>query len=127
MTQESTQSRFDALEQQFGAVATALRDGDPSQLESLSSQLQQMTIDFARELEAFSAVSGISATQLRRAKALSQGFPVLRESLLRRQALVDQALQVVVPATQTPTYGAPVASPYGAGPKASGRFQSFTA
>ena len=127
MSKDATQSRFDALEQQFGAVATALRDGDPSQLESVSRQLQQMTVDFARELEAFSAKSGISTTQLRRAKALSQGFPVLRESLMRRQALVDQALQVVVPATQTQTYAAPTASPYGAGPKASGRFQSFTA
>lgn len=127
MSKDATQSRFDALEQQFGAVAAALRDGDTSQLESLSSQLQQMTVEFARELEAFSATSGISSTQLRRAKALSQGFPVLRESLMRRQALVDQALQVVVPATQNQTYAAPTASPYGAGPKASGRFQSFTA
>ncbi len=127
MSEESTQSRFSALEQQFGMVAAALRDGDVSQLESLSRQLQHMTVEFARELEGFSALSGLSSTQLRRIKALSQGFPVLRESLLRRQALVEQALQVAVPATQSHTYAAPKTSPYAGGPKASGRIQSFSA
>lgn len=127
MSEESTQLRFVALEQQFGAVASALRDGDVSQLESLSAQLQQMTVEFARELEGFSARAKLSSTQLRRIKALSQGFPVLRESLLRRQALVDQALRVAVPATHSQTYAATKTGPYGAGPKASGRIQSFTA
>lgn len=127
MSEESTQLRFTALEQQFGAVASALRDGDISQLESLSTQLQQMTLAFARDLEGFSALANMSSTQLRRIKALSQGFPMLRESLLRRQALVDQALRVAVPATHSQTYAAPKAGPYGAGPKASGRIQGFTA
>lgn len=127
MSEESTQSRFTALEQQFGAVASALRDGDISQLESLSTQLQQMTVEFARDLEGFSALANMSSTQLRRIKALSLGFPVLRESLLRRQTLVDQALRVAVPATHSQTYAASKTGPYGAGPKASGRIQSFTA
>jgi hypothetical protein len=127
MSEESTQMRLAALEQQFGAVAVALRDGDVFQLEALSTQLQQMTVEFAREVSGFSALAEISSTQLRRIKALSQGFPVLRESLLRRQALVNQALNVAVPATQNQTYATPKASAYGAGPKASGRFQGFAA
>ena len=64
---------------------------------------------------------------MRRIQALGQGFQVLRDSLARRQALVDQALRVVVPAVQTATYGAAAASPYGAGPKASGRLEGIRA
>jgi hypothetical protein len=126
MSEESTPG-LDALERQFGAVASALRDGDLSQLEGLSSKLQQMTVDFACTVRDGSSASATSFTQLRRVKALSQGFQVLRESLLRRQALVDQALQVVVPATQSTTYSTSAASQYGAGPKASGKFQSLLA
>ncbi|TAH11625.1 MAG: hypothetical protein EAZ11_08645 [Curvibacter sp.] len=127
MNEELAQLRFAALEQQFGAVATALCEGDTSQLESLSRQLQQMTVEFAQEVEAFSAQAGVSSTQLRRIKALCQGFPVLRETLQRRQALVSQALMVAVPATQNQTYSVSNTGPFGAGPKASGRIQSFSA
>jgi 1,6-anhydro-N-acetylmuramate kinase len=127
MNEELTQLRLAALEQQFGAVATALCDGDASQLESLSRQLQQMTVEFAQEAASFSAHPGMSSTQLRRIKALCQGFPVLRETLQRRQALVSQALMVAVPATQNQTYAVSSAGPFGAGPKASGRIQSFSA
>ncbi|MDZ7937810.1 MAG: hypothetical protein U5M53_05815 [Rhodoferax sp.] len=126
MSEESTPG-FDALEKQFGSVALALREGDATQLEALSSQLQQMTVDFARTMRDFPSTSATSFTQLRRVKALGQGFQVLRESLLRRQALVDHALQVVVPATRSATYSSSSAGHYGAGPKASGEFQSFLA
>lgn len=118
---------FDALEQQFGAVALALRNGDSAQLEALSSQLQQMTLDFARAVQEAPPQRDMSTTQLRRIRALGQGFQVLRDSLARRQALVDQALRVVVPAVQTATYGAASASPYGAGPKASGKLHGIQA
>jgi hypothetical protein len=127
MTENLTQLRLAALEQQFGAVATALCDGDASQLESLSRQLQQMTVEFAQEATSFSAQPGMSSTHLRRIKALFQGFPVLRETLQRRQALVSQALMVAVPATQNQTYSVSNTGPFGAGPKASGRIQSFSA
>jgi hypothetical protein len=126
MSDESTPG-LDALELQFGAVAAALRDGDTSQLEGLSSKLQQLTVDFARTVRDAPTTSATSFTQLRRVKALSQGFQVLRESLLRRQALVDHALLVVVPATQSATYSASATGHYGAGPKASGKFQSLLA
>jgi hypothetical protein len=126
MSKQSSTVRMDALEAQFSAVAVALRDGDVSQLESLSTRLQQMTVEFAHELAEQPQVANMSFTQLRRARALAQGFVTLRESLLRRQAVVEQALQVVIPATQAPTY-APMGSPYGAGPKSSGRFQGVAA
>lgn len=124
---DNTSTGFEALEQQFGAVSSALRDGDSTQLEVLSGQLQQMTVDFARAIQDAPPQNAMSATQLRRIRALGQGFQVLRESLARRQALVDQALRVVVPAVQTATYGAPTGSPYGAGPRASGKLHGVQA
>jgi hypothetical protein len=49
----------------------------------------------------------------------------LREAVMRHAVMTDQALQTLVPATQSHTYGAGVAgaglSPYGAVARASGR------
>jgi hypothetical protein len=57
---------------------------------------------------------------------LSSTLAQVREQLVRRQGLVDQALKIMVPAMHMPVY-AGQAGPYGAGGLSSGRFQTFTA
>ena len=126
MSVTSLELQLDLLERQFNEVSSALVDGDPVAVESSSLALQQLAVDFVQIADELGRSSLNTGHLPVRIKALAQGIPALRENLLRRYSFVERALELVVPATQQPTY-ATTASPYGNGVKQSGQFKVFSA
>ncbi|WP_296510465.1 hypothetical protein [Rhodoferax sp.] len=115
----SPDSYFDALESHFNQLAVAVAAGDIEVLPALSEQVQKLSINLAEVWQQWQRQGLNDAVVTARIKALAEGFQVVRANLLRRAMLVEQTLNLVVPATMDPTYAGGGA--YGAGPKSSGR------
>ena len=112
-----------ALEVQLERVSSWLLEGAADGLPEMASELQSLSLQAGRLL----ATQALQATDVARMRAVGLGIGRLREHLARRQALVDQALAMLLPATVPSVYSS-VSGPYGAGgAKASGRFQSLSA
>jgi hypothetical protein len=118
-------SYFDTLEAQFHQLAMAVAAGETEALPLLSEQLQQLAVNLSTVWRQWQRQGLASATVQQRVRALSEGLQVVRANLLRRANLVEQALNLVVPATVEPTYAGTGA--YGTGPKASGRWATMSA
>ncbi len=126
MSFTSLEHQLNLIERQFNEVSRSLVDGDPVTVETSSGALQQLAVDFVQMVDE-SGQSILNTPQLAlRIKAISEGMPVLRESLIRRSAFVDRALQLVVPATQQTTY-ATSSGPYGGAFKQSGQMKAQSA
>lgn len=118
-------SYFDALEAHFNELAVAVAAGDIDVLPSLSEQVQQLSVTLSEVWHQWHRQGLTNGIVTQRVKALAEGLQVVRANLLRRAMLVEQALNLVVPATVEPTYAG--SATYGSGPKASGRFTTFAA
>jgi hypothetical protein len=127
MSFTSLEKQLDLLEQQFNEVSSALIDGDPVLVESSSAALQQLAVDFLQIADELGRGSLAPAHLALRVKTLAVGLPTLHANLLRRSFYVDRALQLVVPATQAPTYSAASTNPYGNGVRQSGQFKVMSA
>ncbi|CAM8634879.1 hypothetical protein MCEMSEM22_00739 [Comamonadaceae bacterium] len=118
-------SYFDALEAHFNQLAVAVAAGDIEVLPSLSEQVQQLSVELTQVWQQWQRQGLANAIVNQRVRSLAEGLKVVRANLLRRAMLVEQALNLVVPASVEPTYAGTGA--YGAGPKASGRLPSVAA
>lgn len=126
MSYVSIEQQLGCLEHQFAQVSSALVVGDPVAVETSCAALQQLAVEFFQVLDETGVESVGSALLGRRIRALARGLPQLREALLRRSALVDRGLQLLVPTLPRSTYAN---SPglYGSGPKQSGQFNNLSA
>jgi len=123
----SLEKQLDLLEQQFNEVSSALIDGDPILVQSSSTALQQLAVDFLQVADELGRTSLAPVHLASRLKALATGLPSLHANLMRRSFYVDRALQLVVPATQTATYSSTSTGPYGGGVRQSGQFKVMSA
>lgn len=110
------------VEQELHLAFCALREGDAPALERLTASV----LSLGQDLLQSPAAAELSLQRLQQIAARVQS---LRAAVLRHAAMTDQALQMLVPAAQSHTYGAgvsgaSVSSPYGAIAKASGRMGS---
>jgi hypothetical protein len=115
-----------AIEQHAGTVASALVSGEPQALLAASATLQQAAIDLSALMQQLSPVERKSKDLKVRLKKIAKGMALQRESLIRRTALVEMALNAVIPAAQSATY-AKTTSPYGSAGKPSGSFKYLAA
>ena len=100
-------SQLDLVEQQFRQVASFLARGDAPGLQTASSALQSLSVDFARLMQAIDAsrVSRAGQKAMRnRLLSLAGSLQMLRDNLSRQAALNQMALNVVVPAPAKSTY-----------------------
>lgn len=118
-------SYFDALEVQFNDLALAVATGDAETLPALSEQIQKTAVSLAGVWQQWQRQGLVEPGIPERVKALAEGLQIVRSSLLRRAMLVEQALNLVVPASVDPTYAG--GGNYGAGPKSSGRLAAVSA
>ena len=125
MNHTTPDSYFDALEAHFNQLAVAVAAGDIEVLPSLSEQVQQLSVNLSEVWQQWQRQGLANDIVTQRVKALAEGLQVVRANLLRRAMLVEQALNLVVPATVEPTYAG--SGNYGSGPKASGRLPAFAA
>lgn len=102
------------IERQLEAISAAVGQGDPAALESLSSVLRQLVLDFSGLVEGRSEAFASTQSQ-HRLKKIAQSLSSQREGLIRRSASVERALHALIPATDATTYVPSAASAYGAG------------
>lgn len=127
MSQPTLESTLSALEAQLAFLSLALKDGAVEALAVQAQAFQTLVVEANALLAPWAPLGDhLQAADAARLRALGAGVAQVREHMLRRQALVEQALHMVVPAMQTPVYAA-ASGPYGAGAKSSGRFQAFHA
>lgn len=120
------QDHLDRVERSFNEVATLLATGDAPALAEASAALHALALEYAPLLGDARPWATVDAVQRQRIAALAQGMGVLRESLARRSAYVQQALQVVVPTPAPSTYGKS-SSPFGAVAPQTGQFKVLAA
>lgn len=127
MSVSSPMGSIEALEQRLFCVSEALINGDVEDLVPCIAEFHALVVALASGKATLQdPPQGSRAEDALRLKELSATLAQVREQLVRRQGLVEQALKMVVPATHTPVY-ANQSGPYGAGARSSGRFPAFTA
>lgn len=114
------------VELRFNEVAQALVSGEPIALEAASAVLRQAAIDFSVLLQALSPQERKDKDLTLRLKKIAESTAALKDGLFRRAALVEMALNAVVPATQKTTYAKAI-GPYGSPGKQSGAFKYLAA
>lgn len=113
------------VEQSLDLAFGALKSGDVQVLVSATAAVLSSSQ---------TVLQGIAPAQVsrNRLEQVASQVQSLREAIARHAVVTDQALQALVPTLQSHTYGPGAAgagaSPYGAGPRASGRLrQALTA
>jgi len=108
------------------AVSQALLTGEPDQLAVHSADLQQVVQVLSNSLQQAQVRAGLDSRARQRLRRLGQDLVQQREACLRRSAVVDRALQSLMPASQSATYGGG-ATPYGQQARRTGAFKLFAA
>ena len=126
MSQFPLLDQLDLVEQQFNEVSAVVVNGKPEELEAASLALQQLSVDFLRMIDGVGRSKAAPHAVVLRLKALSEGVYTLRGSILRRAALVDQALKIVVPTEAGATYSQKN-GPYGSVARQTGAFKVLAA
>ena len=113
------------VEHQFNEISAILLDGNPLALELASAEFQQLSVVLVQLLDRIDRNTLKQGALTQRLKQLTEGVSVLRAALLRRAALVDQALKIVVPVDARSTYSE--GGPYGAVARQTGAFKYLAA
>ena len=114
----------------FNDVSAALVSGEPIALEAASAALRQAAIDFSGLFDGLADQDRNNPGLVARLAKIGSGLAAQRESLIRRTALVDLALNTLVPATRTGTYSksaGPNNGSYGSPVKQTGAFKVLSA
>jgi hypothetical protein len=122
----SLENHLDLVEQQFNEVSVVLVSGDPGAIQQACEVLQNLSVQLMQLLERRDFAHQLTKPLALRMQSVAQGIAVLRAQLIRRSAVVDQALAVVVPTESQATYGK-ASSPYGAVTRQSGAFKVLAA
>jgi hypothetical protein len=97
-------AQLDLVEQQFSQVAVFLAGGDATGLQVASAELQRLSVELSRQLQAPHVNPAIRKSARQRVKEMALGLQILRDNLSRQSAVNQMALNVVVPAPARSTY-----------------------
>jgi len=101
---------LEQIERQCDCLRDALKRGEPEALQQAGAGLRQLALDCS-DLLARHEQTGAAAPALRaRIRALAATLAALRENLLRRAAVVERAVEVVLPGQEKATYAPAVAA-----------------
>ncbi len=116
------------VEYYFDAVSDAILHGDAQSLQTASAKLKQASVDFSSVLGGGHFANDTASQEFKaRIVNIAEGFAMQRENLMRRNASVERALNVVLPAACGNTYQ-PSAGQFGSGNvRPSGEFRFVTA
>ena len=116
-----------AAEKRAQALAAALLAGQADLVASASQDLQQATLALSASLQGLQQRGRLDEPELKhRLRRLGQDLAMQREACLRRFAVVDRALNSMIPSTRANTY-AGGAGPYGRQARRSGAFGHISA
>lgn len=114
------------VEVHFNDVSAALVSGEPVALTVASAALRQAALDFSALLQRLTPADVKHKALKPRLTQISNGMALQRESLLRRTALVEMALNTVMPSAPKATY-AQTGGPYASVGRQSGAFKYLAA
>ena len=117
--------QLDLVEQQLDEVSAVLLSRDAQALQASVDSLQRASVELLQLLDRTRAADKPSVQSIARLKLLSRRLPALREGLLRQAAVVERALQIVIPSAPKSTYAG--TGPYGSGPRQSGALRGMLA
>lgn len=123
------ESALRQIEQRSSVVSAKLIAGDPQALAEAAGALQQIAVEFSQVVPSLTLCAGSSATLKSRVQKIALSLGVQRENLIRRQVVVQRALNAILPAapgTSSAAY-AKTASPYGSVGKQTGAFKVLAA
>ncbi len=113
-------------EERSRVLSGALLAGEPDQVAVASSDLQQVVQVLSDSLQQAQARASLDDRSAHRLRSLGQRLALQREACLRRFAVVDRALNSIIPSTRSTTYGGG-ATPYGQQARRSGAFKLVSA
>ena len=105
MSEFSLEHYWERVERHFQHASSALAEGNSQALSEHSATLQQLAVDLAGYLNCGGAVAPVTPALRQRMVQLANLMPALRDTLHRRAAYADLALQTLVPAAPEATYG----------------------
>lgn len=131
MSEFSLEQYWERVESHFQHASLALAGGNSQALSEHSAGLQQLAVDLMDYLNRGGAVAPVTPALRQRMVELSTLMPALRDTLHRRTAYADLALQTLVPVAPHATYGGdrarPGAAVYGTIPRQSGSLKTVAA
>ena len=128
MTQlpDPLESALAQIEQRFAAVSTKLIAGEPQALAEAASAMQQVAVEFSQIAPSLSLSDSSSAALRARLRSVAAGMAIQRENLIRRQVVVQRALDAILPAAQGVAYPK-TSSPYSSVGRQTGAFKVLAA
>lgn len=114
------------VELHVNEVSAALVSGEPLALTSASAALRQVAIDFSALVQRLTSFDTKHTGLKPRLTQISNAMLLQRESLLRRTALVEMALNTVMPTAPKATY-AQTGGPYASLGRQTGAFKYLAA
>ena len=120
------ESALRQIEHRSRAVCAKLITGEPQALADAASALQQIAVEFFQVAPSLTMSATASAALKARLQRIAAGMAMQRENLIRRQVVVQRALDAILPAAQGAAY-AKTASPYSSVGKQTGAFKVLTA
>jgi len=120
---------LDALaeaERRTQGLASALLAGHPDLIASASQEVQQAAVALSGSLQVVQRRGSLALQLKQRLRRLGQDLAMQREACLRRSAVVDRALNSIIPSARPSTY-AGGARPYGQQARRSGAFTLISA
>lgn len=106
-TRESTDHLLKQVEQQLEAVDVGLLAPDPTQLQLACARLRLVTLDFTAVLESALSAEAFDLGFRERIEAVARRLKLQRESLARRNVVVERALASIMRRHTDPTYTVP--------------------
>jgi len=104
--QSEVRNALDQAERSVGATGQALLLGDPDRVRAATRELHDGAHALALALRGVGGGTALAASLRDRLVTVARDIGIQREALLRRSAVVDRALQSLVPQspTQSSTY-----------------------
>lgn len=116
-----------AAEHHTRELALALLDGPPDRVAAAATDMQQAATSLSGALQRVQQGGRVDAVLAQRLRRLAQHVAQQREACLRRGAIVDRALNSIVPSARASTYAGAGNGPYGQQVRRSGAFNQLSA
>lgn len=106
-TRNSTESLLVEVERQLDVVDAGLLAAEPTGLQGACNELRDIAVSFARVLEAALSAEVFDQAFRRRIDAVAQRLATQRQSIARRNVVVERALASIFRPAADATYARP--------------------
>ncbi len=125
MTIHPFDQQLDHVESQFNELSSVVLRGQADAVQVASARLQELAVEMLQMAQKLPAQALREGQRGQRLRVLAQSIPALRMAVHRHSAIVDQALQTVLPTAKPATYV--TKGPYGGVLRQSGEFKVLAA